>query len=260
MKQSPQEGTRQVESVAKALVILECFIGEDTELSLKDISEKTGLYKSRILRLCGTLVANGFLIRLQRSAYKLGPKLMTLGKTYERANPLTAISRPILRELSAVTGESTKIFIIEGHKRLCLVREKGTHPLHYVITEGETMALHAGAGGKVLLAYAPEAFRQDVLNRTLEKITSVTVVERDRLEKQFETIRRQGYCFSRGEMVPDVGGLAAPVFDYNNQACAALAISGPIQRFSDGRRKEMIRSLKAGAQKLSTLLGNIEDV
>lgn len=93
-------------------------------------------------------------------AYKLGPKLMTIGKIYERTSPLATISRPILRELSALTGESTKIFIIAGHKRLCLVREKGAHPLRYAINEGETMVLHAGSSGKVLLAYAPEAFHQ----------------------------------------------------------------------------------------------------
>jgi IclR family acetate operon transcriptional repressor len=67
-----------------------------TELSRKQLSERTGLYKSRILRLCGTLMAHGFLICMEGSNYRLGPKLMMLGKIYERSNPLVFIARPIL--------------------------------------------------------------------------------------------------------------------------------------------------------------------
>lgn len=57
MVKPPKEESRQVEYGAMALSILECYIGGETELTLKDISEKTGLYKSRIFRICGTLVA-----------------------------------------------------------------------------------------------------------------------------------------------------------------------------------------------------------
>ena len=80
MIKPPKESAKQIESVDKALGLLNCFSDSIQELSLKQLSEKTGLYKSRILRLCGTLMAHGFLIRLEGSVYRLGPKLMTLGK------------------------------------------------------------------------------------------------------------------------------------------------------------------------------------
>jgi len=125
----------QVEALVKALIILECFSIEEPELKLKQLSEKTGLYKSRILRLCGTLVAQGYLIRIPRATYKLGPKLMILGKTYERTNPLALLSRSILKDLSRLTGDSVKLFVIEGSKRLCFVTEEGTYPLRYTLTK-----------------------------------------------------------------------------------------------------------------------------
>ena len=99
-----KEADRQIDTVAKALCLLDCFTAEEPELSLKQLSEKTGLYKSRIIRLCGTLAANGYVIRTTAGTYKLGPKLMILGKVYERANPLTAVARPIMKDLSALTG------------------------------------------------------------------------------------------------------------------------------------------------------------
>ncbi len=256
-KKVVQESGRQVEAVAKALNILECFTVSQPELSLKQLSEKTGLYKSRILRLCGTLMAYGFLIRLEGSLYKLGPKLMMLGKVYENTNPLISVARPVLRELASLTGESVKLFVIEGTKRICLVREKGPNPLRYVVSEGESFELYAGAGGKVLLAYAPEEFRDRVLNQTLKKLTPTTIVERDRLDKDFETIRRQGYSITRGELFSEIAGISTPVFDHNNSVCASMTIAGPKQRFTEDRCREMLKSLLSSAQKLSFLLGNV---
>jgi DNA-binding IclR family transcriptional regulator len=165
---------------------LDCFTVAEPELSLKQLSEKTGLYKSRIIRLCGTLAAHGYLIRTPAATYKLGPKLMILGKVYERTNPLTAVARPIMKELSALTGESTKLFVIEGTKRLCLVREKGPSPLQYAINEGETQAIYAGAGGKLFLAFAPEAFQKEIIRRNREKFTDATITDPKRFKKNWK--------------------------------------------------------------------------
>lgn len=255
----PKESEKQIESVDKALSILECFSDRITELSLKELSEITGLYKSRILRLCGTLIAHGFLVRLNASGYRLGPKLLMLGKAYERANTLISIARPILRELTVLTGESAKLFVIEGTGRLCLAREEGPYPLRYAVREGETFDLQTGASGKVLLAFSSGAFRNEILNMSPKKMPSTTIFDRDRLEKELETIRKRGYGSSIGELFPEVGGISAPVFDYNNTILAALTVAGPIQRFAGERFQDMCQHVIASARKLSQLLGYTED-
>jgi DNA-binding IclR family transcriptional regulator len=259
IKNPPKESAKQIESVDKALSILECFSDRVPELSLKQLSEKTGLYKSRILRLCGTMMAHGFLIRQEGSLYRLGPKLMMLGKVYERSNSLISIARPILRELASITGESAKLFVIQGTKRVCLVREKGTYPLSYHVEEGESFELYAGAGGKALLAYTSKEYRDQVLSeKVLQRLTPKTIVERSRLEEEFATIREQGYASSSGEVFTEVAGMAAPVFDHENNICAALTIAGPIQRFTEDRHQEMLESLLASARRLSQLLGYVD--
>ena len=258
-KNSPKETTKQIESVAKALSLLECFSHSAPALSLKQLSEKTGLYKSRILRLCGTLMAHGFLIRSEGAVYSLGPKLMALGKVYERANSLISLARPVLRELASLTGESAKLFVIEGSKRLCLIKEEGSYPLRYAVEEGETFELYAGASGKVLLAFSAEEFRHARLSKTLKKITPATIVDRERLEQEFEAIRTRGYASSIGELVPEVAGIAAPVFDHTRSIVGALTIAGPVQRFAGERFQEMCKDLTDCARKLSLLLGNMKD-
>ena len=259
IKNPPRESAKLIESVDKALIILECFSDSTPELSLKQLSEKTGLYKSRILRLCGTLIAHGFLIRLEGSLYRLGPKLMMLGKVYKRSNSLMSMARPILRELASITGESAKLYVIQGTKRICLVREKGTYPLSYHVEEGESFELYAGAGGKVLLAYSLKKFRDQVLGeKVLQRLTPSTIVERSRLEDEFAAIREQGYATSNGELFIEVAGMAAPVFDHKNNVCAAIVIAGPIQRFTEDRRREMLDKLLASNRRLSQLLGHID--
>ena len=252
----PKESKKLIESVDKALNILECFSDNEHELSLKQFAEKTGLYKSRILRLCGTLMEHGFLIRSEKSVYQLGPRIMALGKIYERSNSLISLARPILRELATVTGESSKLYVIQGYRRVCLIREKGTHALGYIVEEGDTFELYAGAGGKALLAYCSKKFCDQVLDKMMSnKLAPATVLERSHLEDELATIREQGYAISIGEIFSDVAGIAAPVFDDTSNVCAALTIAGPTQRFTEDRRLEMLDNLLSFAKKLSRLLG-----
>lgn len=248
---------KTIESVEKALVLLQCFTDSTPELSLKELSEKTGYYKSRVLQICDTLILHGFIIRTQKSVYKLGPKLMVLGKVYERSNSLISLAPPILRELSALTGEASKIFVIEGVKRTCLVRERGPSPLSYNVEEGESFELYAGAGGKVLLAYAPQEFRDRVFDeRVVKRLTSTTIVGREKFEQECAEIRSKGYAVSMGELFADVAGMAAPIFNNSGEVFASLTIAGPIQRFTDERCQEMLTYLLSSASKLSTLLGS----
>lgn len=254
-KTPPKESTKQIDSVDKALCLLECFNDSAAQLSLKQLSEKTGLYKSRILRLCGTLMAHGFLVRLEGSVYTLGPKTLVLGKVYERSNTLVSLARPIMREVARDTGEATKLFVIDGDSRICLVKEKGTAPLQYAIEEGERHALHAGAGGKILLAYAEETFREHILSMGLPKLTPSTMIDIEAFRAELTTIRQQGYAISKSELALGVTGIAVPVFDYRRSICAALTITGSTPQMDKPRTKRIIAILEEAAQQLSILLG-----
>ncbi len=252
----PKESNKLIEAVDKALCLLECFSDADTELSLKDLSEKTGLNKSRILRLAGTLSSHGFLVRPKGSlGYSLGPQLLMLGKLYERSNTLVSVARLIMKDLVSLTGESVKLFVIQNKKRVCLVRELGPSRLHYAIKEGEILPLAAGAGGKVLMAYASSELRDEVLNQRLERVTPSTIVKRDQLIDELNAVRQQGYAISIGELVYEVGGVAAPIFDNEQKVVAALTVAGPIQRFNDGQYQEKLNHLLDASRQLSYMLG-----
>ena len=155
-----------------------------------------------------------------------------------------------------MVGESAKLFGIQGNRRVCLALVKGSLPLSYTVEEGEEFDLHAGSAGLVLLAFSSKEFRNQVLEGGhLKKLTPNTVVDRNQLEKMFKTIRKHGYSISRGELIPEVAGISAPVFDHSGTICASISISGPAHRFTDFHCKEMLEHLLSSADKLSALMG-----
>jgi DNA-binding IclR family transcriptional regulator len=259
-KAQSKESERHVESVIKAIEILGCFTVDEPQLSLMQLSEKTGLYKSGITRICGTLTAYGFLVREPGPIYKLGPRLMTLGKIYEQSNTLLSLAQPIMRELVSLTSETAELYVLDGKKRICIAVEEAPSSIRYVMKEGESLELHAGASGKLFLAYSSEAFRTEILNeKVLEKFTDKTIVARDQLAREFETIRQKGYATSMSERYPEVAAIAAPIYDHDESVVAALSISGPEYRFTKKHRNLMLESLLSSARKLSYLLGRVDD-
>jgi DNA-binding IclR family transcriptional regulator len=256
MREKVKESTRHVEAVLKALEVLDCFQVQPL-LPLKKISELTGMNKSRIIRICGTLASRGYLVYdSEAQNYRLGFKVLSLSKAYERGNNLISLSRPVLRNLADQTGESASLFVVDGLQRLCLAREEGTCSIRYNILEGQRMVLYAGAGGKVLLAFGPEELRRKALSRDhLRKLTPTTIQDAKRLEKELETVRRQGYASSYGERDSEVAALAAPIYSHDGKICAALTIAGPINRFSKEHNVEHLKFLLASAGRLSRILG-----
>jgi DNA-binding IclR family transcriptional regulator len=118
------------------------------------------------------------------------------------------------------------------------------------------MVLYAGAGGKVLLAFGPEELRRKVLGKShLKKLTPGTIKDPKRLEKDLEAVRRQGYASSYGERDAEVAALAAPIYNYEGNICAALSIAGPIHRFSPEHNVKRVKILLSSAERLSRMLG-----
>ena len=245
-----------VDSLATALRILDYFTIREPELSLRELSEKSGLYKSRIHRLCGTLVALGFLTRMPSSSYRLGPKLMTLGKIYENTNTLVTISRSIMKQLADITGESVALFHLNGETSFCLAREYGSSSLVFSIQEGDNMDLHASAVGRILLSFGPEELPGKILSRPrLEKFTSKTITNPKVLADELSIVKKRGYAINRGERELEVAAIAAPIFNYESKVESALAIVGPVQRFSVDREADIVENLLEATRRISELLG-----
>lgn len=247
-----------VDTVLKALEILDSFNTRETELSLNQLCEKTGMYKSRVHRLCATLIAAGYLVRTSRTNYRIGPKVMALGKVYEKSNSLLSVSGPLMKSLSERTGESTALFAIDKMRCICMAREMGSSRLVYSINEGDQMELLPTAAGRVLLAYADEKFTEKVLTE-IDPVpfTPATIVDKDEIRKELLQTRKRGYALNIEGREEGIAAIAAPIFNHENKVPAALVIVGPVLRFTDENQKVMLQSLLEVTREISHLMGEV---
>jgi DNA-binding IclR family transcriptional regulator len=247
---------RHIESVIASLDLLDCFL-QDPRLTIKVIIEQTGMTRNRVSRILGTLIHKGYVMEgVEPNTFTTGPKLMALGKVFENNQNLVALARPVLRELVLTTGESATFYIREGQERVVIAREEGTEAIRFSVQVGQRMDLHAGAAGKVLLAYLSETERNIILtSKPLAKRTSATITNPNALIVELKNVKRNGYAISKGERNPDSFSLAAPVFERKDLLLGAISVAGPISRWTPETEIKYLGALTNAAAKLSSQFG-----
>jgi DNA-binding IclR family transcriptional regulator len=219
-----------VASLDRALSILGAFRPGDTALSLHDLAARTGLYKSTILRLIGTLSQHHCIQRLDDGRYQLGSMLLHWGSLYQSSLRLEDHVMPVLHRLVEETGEGASFFTREEDVRVCLFRVDSKRSIRDHVRAGDLLPLDKGAAGRVLVAFDPGLTPQSRFPGSPLMLT-------------------------RGEREPDIGAIAAPVFGPGPTLRGALAISGPDVRFSDDAVAAMSKAVIAAAIDLTRRLG-----
>ncbi len=258
MHNRAKEASRHVDAVLGALDVLDCFLTEP-RLTLKQIIDRTGLIRSRTMRLVGTLEHRGYLIHdAATKTYSLGIRLAGLGKSFDRANSTETFIRPVLKYLVDNTGESATFYMAEGVERVALLREEGTEAIRLSVVEGQRSPIHVGASGKVLLAFGnPRTLKEVIDKKLLCRVTEHTTVDPTRLLAELKVVREQGYAVSEGENVPGAHAIAAPVFNYENHLVGALGIAGPVIRLTESQIESRIQLVIESSRMLSMRYGHV---
>lgn len=216
---------QRVEAVERALSLLEAFGEPDPALSLAQLSERTGLYKSTILRLAASLERFGYLERLADGRFRLGPSLWRLGSLARRSYDLGEFVRPVLRDLVDATGETAAFYVRAGDQRLCLYRLNSPRAVRHHLDEGVLLPISMGASGRVLLAFSGAE------------------------GPEHSATRAAGFYHSRGERDPDVAAISVPVMDARGTLRGALSVSALLSRLGDEQQAGTLAALyKASAE------------
>jgi DNA-binding IclR family transcriptional regulator len=224
-----QEG---VAAVNRALSILAALAAGSEPLTLAEIAQATGLYKSTILRLMASLEGAGYTSRFRDGRYGLAASAFRLGLAYELQNPLRQHILPILNDLVSQGTESSSFHVLHSPTtRLCLFRVNSAHSTLDRVEAGGVLPLHRGAAGRVLLAYSGDS------------------------NPAHEQLRRDGYALSRGERDPACCGLAAPVFGPTGETVGSISLSGPSQRFTTSTIARMRNLLLKACESATRSLG-----
>jgi DNA-binding IclR family transcriptional regulator len=210
--------------------------------TIRDFVDSLRLPRTTVYRILNTLQRHDVVSRSSQGSYRLGPRLLGLaarsignGQGYD----LAALAKPHLESLSAETGESSKISIIDGEDLMVIAAAPGKREYALTVVPGQRLPLHAGAAGKTLLAYLPESEIDRRLHLTLGRYTPRTVTDPRRLRRELASIRRQGWAQDKGEYSPSIHAFAAPVLSSEGAALAAL--SAPFLAGAQAAHMETIR-------------------
>lgn len=225
-------GSNGVAAVERALSIVEAVEASAEPQTLAEISQRTGLYKSTILRLLVTLERRGLIVRWSDGRYALGPAAFRLGLAYSRFDQLRGQAIQVLHELVNKGTESASIHIRhDATTRLCLCRVDSKHATLDRIAEGDLLPLDRGAAGRLLLAFEGKK------------------------GAAYDRLRSECFASSTGEREPGCSGIAAPIFGVEGTIKATLSLSGPSERFTEERIASMRKLLMKAAATITANLG-----
>ncbi len=224
-----------VQSVERALSILEVLANYRDGLGVTDISEKVDLHKSTVYRLLSTLISMDYVIQdKETNRYMTTFKLYELGnKRVESMDILTA-SKPYTKKLMESLNEVVHLVVRENNKIIYIDKVEANNTIRMASTIGKRSPMYCTSVGKAMLAYFSDEEVEKVWNASnVVKLTPNTIVDYDMFRIELEKVRANGYALDNEENEDGVRCIGAPIFDRNKQIAGAISISGPIFRVSE---------------------------
>lgn len=242
-------------SLDRALAVLQCLGGNPSGLTLSEIATRMGLSLNFVYRVAQALLAHGYVVRDAEKRFSVGGALLRLCQPVVDDVPLAEAALPAMRWLSDQTGEAAHLGIISGSEGIVLERVIGRATIKFYVERGTRFPLHTSAPGKVMLAFTPEAERDEVIaGMKFERFQPWTIANRKEFLKCLEAVRAQGWAVDAGEHLEGHHCLGAPIFDAEGRAIASLWITGPSQRLSEDRMMKLVPVVKKAGQMATAAL------
>lgn len=250
------DATRPVTALVRAARILRAFTHEQPTLHFSEIVEAVGLPKSTTHRLLATLVGVGFMEQRADGTYALGIGLFEVGTLAFANVSLRAIAQPFVHRLMDETEETVHLGVLDGFEVVSLEQASSPHSLRTAVYVGNRAPLHCTAVGKAILAYHDDpTWTRRFAARPLERFTPGTIVDRDRLRSELETIRRRGFAVDDEEHEIGVRCVGAPIRDASGSVVGSLSISGPTTRVTADAVDGLSGKLLEVTREISAVLG-----
>jgi DNA-binding IclR family transcriptional regulator len=206
------------------MTLLNAFSAAQPELSLNELARATGLPMSTAYRLVSELVDAGGLERREGSGYRIGLRLWEIGAAALGPRSLREVATPFMQDLYEATHENVHLAILDGHEALYIEKINGRRSVSAKTRQGGRLPLHATSVGKVLLAYAPPEFVEEVLAAGLRRYTPHTMVVAGQLQRTLAEVRRTGVAFAAEELTIGTLSVASPLRDADGTVVAAISI------------------------------------
>lgn len=214
-----------IQSLARGLAVIRAFDAEHPRLALAEVARRTGLSRATARRVLHTLIAEEYAVTDGRE-FALTPRILELGFAYLSALGLPAVAQPHLERLSAETGESTSLAVLDGGDVVYVARVATRRIMSVGITVGTRFPAYATSLGRVLLAGLDQAaLAAYVADADLVARTPGALATEADLRAELVRVREQGWALVDQELERGLRSLAAPVLDGSGAVVAAVNVS-----------------------------------
>ena len=247
-----------INSLLKALDILEVFRTVGPRLPLFEISERLGLPKSTAHNILRTLASRGYIERLDNDQYALGPALIPLARAVRLNVELRDCAAAILRELADDAGCTVYLVAPDHDRALYIFAVESAQRLLARTSVGMREPLYCTAVGKAILAFMPAEQAEAVIDSIeLSPFTEATITDPDTLRKEIAEVRSRGYAVDCSEHEPGIYCVGAPIFNAAGVLIAACSVSGPDPDIVGKRCPELSVQIMSTAEEISRRTGYV---
>jgi IclR family pca regulon transcriptional regulator len=243
-------------SLARGLIVIQAFTQQNPQMTISQLSIKTGLSRAAVRRCLYTLTKLGFAGAEDGSRYSLQPRMLTLSHTYTTSNTLSTAAQPILERMSATLRESFSVATLDGEDIVYIARTQVNRVMAVDLHIGSRLPAYCTSMGRVLLAYLPaEQLEQYLAKVNLIPHTTRTITSVEKLRLALRNVRRNGYALCDQEYEVGLRSLAVPVYSSSGRVVATVNLSGNAPRLSVlEMQSRYLTPLRNAASELSVFL------
>src|SRR5438445_1267276 len=242
-----------IQVLERMFALLDVLASYQDPVSLKLISEQTGLHPSTAHRILNDLAVGRFVDRPEAGSYRLGMRLLELGNLVKaRLNVRDAALAP-MRELHKLTQQPVNLSMRQGDEIVYVERAYSERSgMQVVRAIGGRAPLHLTSVGKLFLAFDdPQRLRTYATRTGLSGQTRNSITQLPVLERELSKARQYGIARDNEELEMGVRCMAAGIYDDQNKLVAGLSISAPADRLDE----HWLPKLQATANEISAALG-----
>jgi IclR family KDG regulon transcriptional repressor len=246
-----------IQSLDRALNILDLFDEYTTELKITEISNRMDLHKSTVHSLLKTLQLHGYIEQDEETGkYRLGMRLLEKGQLLLQRLDIRSLARKHLAAFTDQTGQTTHLVILDGKEGVYIDKVEGEKAAIRYSRIGRRVPLHSSAVGKALVAFRKQEEIELLLKDYSYVVqTSLTITNKEAFLTELSRIQSQGYAVDDQENEPGVRCAAAPIYDHNGQVAAAMSVSTLLSAVDDSQFQQLIDLLLQETKTISKLMG-----
>lgn len=248
-----------VQSVDRALSILETLAEDDEGYRLSDLAIRTGLSASTVHRLLATLESRRF-VQFDRaeSKWHVGVRSFTVGASFARRRNFSTQAIPYLRKLRDLTRETANLAVVDDEFIIVLTRMESREIMRSLTQVGGRVPMvTSGVGKAVLATYSDEDVGAVIRHHGMPRLTEKSIVRPSDLFRELEKIRKQGFALDDEEACMGLRCIAAVVYNDCAEPLAAISVSGMTSRLTDDRLPEIGQIVREVAGELTVALGGV---